>query len=352
MRLTMDVPKVSRTQRIAMALVATCALLGGAMTAAALSFDVTPQDGAAGAGQEKVYKVGDGVTPPVLVHAVDAEFTKKGEGCQVSGRLCGLAVVDAHGMPRTSIRYEAGHGAWTRRPSKLCVNISSNRQTRRQTRGGGDQHRSELPPLLTAAWAVAVARRRFRHRRLIAWGRDERCDCGVVCEGAALWIVCRSGGGGGRGAGRGRGGGAAPDCEGAGERHALWQHGRSAVHPRCGWRRAARRWDAGVLRRVASAVRHLCGARGDECGAVCAAAGRSGCVDRGGNCKSGDVIMGGAPDAGAVSCGRECADTGRDRRGGTACSADCEAAGCAAGGGSGKKSARRWRLRRNWARMR
>jgi bla regulator protein blaR1 len=104
MRLTMDLPKVTRARKIAMAVVASCALLGGAATAAALSFDVTPQDGAITApAHEKVYKVGDGVTPPVLTHAVDAEFPdarrkagKKGlEGVSVVG-----LVVDSKGAPR------------------------------------------------------------------------------------------------------------------------------------------------------------------------------------------------------------------------------------------------------------
>jgi TonB family protein len=102
MRLTMDLPTVTKARKIAMAVVAGCALLGGAATAAALSFDVTPQEGAAPV-HEKVYKVGDGVTPPVLVHAVDAEFPdarrkagKKGlQGVSVVG-----LVVDSKGAPR------------------------------------------------------------------------------------------------------------------------------------------------------------------------------------------------------------------------------------------------------------
>jgi TonB family protein len=100
MRLTMDVPKVSRTQRIAMAVVAACALLGGAATAAALSFDVTPQDSAAAPGHEKVYKIGGDVTPPVLVHSVDAEFTKKAKDAKYQGVSVVSLVVDSHGMPR------------------------------------------------------------------------------------------------------------------------------------------------------------------------------------------------------------------------------------------------------------
>jgi TonB family protein len=102
MRLTMDTPKASKTQKIAMAVVATCALLGGAATAAALSFDVTPpQDAAKSAtAHEKVYKVGDGVTPPVLTYSVDAEFTKKAKDAKHQGVSVVSLVVDADGMPR------------------------------------------------------------------------------------------------------------------------------------------------------------------------------------------------------------------------------------------------------------
>jgi TonB family protein len=103
MRLTIDLPKVSRARKIAMAVVATCALLGGAMTATALSFDVTPQDGATAAGHEKVYQIGGDVTAPVLTYSVDAEFPdarrkagKKGsQGVSVVGM-----VVDSKGVPR------------------------------------------------------------------------------------------------------------------------------------------------------------------------------------------------------------------------------------------------------------
>jgi TonB family protein len=100
MRLTMDLPKASRMQRIAMAVVTACALLGGAATAAALSFDVTPQDSAAAPGHEKVYKVGNGVTPPVLTYSVDAEFTKKAKDAKYQGVSVVSCVVDADGMPR------------------------------------------------------------------------------------------------------------------------------------------------------------------------------------------------------------------------------------------------------------
>jgi TonB family protein len=102
MRLTMDLPKVTRARKIAMAVVASCALLGGAVTAAALSFDVTTQDGAAATAplHEKVYKVGGDVTPPVLTYSVDAQFTKKAKDAKYQGVSVVSLVVDSHGMPR------------------------------------------------------------------------------------------------------------------------------------------------------------------------------------------------------------------------------------------------------------
>jgi TonB family protein len=100
MRLTMDMPKVSRMQRVAMVALASCALLGGAATAAALSFDVMPQDSAAAPTQMKVYKIGDGVTPPVLTHSVDAEFTQKAKLAKHEGVSVVSCVVDSDGMPQ------------------------------------------------------------------------------------------------------------------------------------------------------------------------------------------------------------------------------------------------------------
>jgi len=102
MRLTMDLPKVTRARKVAMAVMATCALLGGAATATALSFDVTPQDGATANApvHEKVYKIGGDVTPPVLTHSVDAEFTKKAKDAKYQGVSVVSLVVDSHGMPR------------------------------------------------------------------------------------------------------------------------------------------------------------------------------------------------------------------------------------------------------------
>jgi TonB family protein len=103
MRLTMDVPKVTRTRRIAMAALTACALLGGAATAMALSFDLTPQDSAASPSQEKVYEVGDGVTPPALTYSVDAEFPKAqrkaGKKAMQGVSVVGL-IVDSKGRPQ------------------------------------------------------------------------------------------------------------------------------------------------------------------------------------------------------------------------------------------------------------
>jgi len=102
MRLTTDLPAVSRTRRIAMAVVAACALLGGAATAAALSFDVMPPEDAATSApaREKVYKVGGDVTAPLLTYSVDAEFTKKAKDAKYQGVSVVSCVVDADGMPR------------------------------------------------------------------------------------------------------------------------------------------------------------------------------------------------------------------------------------------------------------
>ncbi|HEX4310888.1 MAG TPA: TonB family protein [Acidobacteriaceae bacterium] len=106
MRLTTDLPTVSRTRKIAMAAVAACALLVGAGTAMALSFDVTPQDGAAaGTAQEKVYKIGGDVSAPVLTHAVDATFPKNAGRKTRKAGWHGVSVisliVNSKGMPES-----------------------------------------------------------------------------------------------------------------------------------------------------------------------------------------------------------------------------------------------------------
>jgi TonB family protein len=100
MRLTMDVPKVTRARRIAMATLAACALLGGAATAAALSFDVTRDAATAGTAPEKVYHVGNGVTPPLLTYSVDAEFTQKAKQAKHEGVSVVQCIVDTRGMPQ------------------------------------------------------------------------------------------------------------------------------------------------------------------------------------------------------------------------------------------------------------
>jgi TonB family protein len=94
MRLTMDLPKMSRVRKVAMAVVTTIALVGGVATAAALSVDVAPQS------KETIYHVGNGVTPPVLTHSVDAEFSKKAKDAKYQGVSVVSLVVDAHGMPQ------------------------------------------------------------------------------------------------------------------------------------------------------------------------------------------------------------------------------------------------------------
>src|ERR1700756_4577462 len=77
-------------------------MLGGAATAAPLSFDVTlPEDAATSApAHEKVYKVGGDVTAPVLTYSVDAEFTKKAKDAKYQGVSVVACVVDSKGMPR------------------------------------------------------------------------------------------------------------------------------------------------------------------------------------------------------------------------------------------------------------
>jgi TonB family protein len=98
MRLTMDVPKMSRMRKAAMTTVAACALLGGGWTAIAMAvpLDLTPQ----AATHQKVYKVGGDVKPPVLVHSVDAEFSKKAKDAKFQGVSIVSCIVDANGLPR------------------------------------------------------------------------------------------------------------------------------------------------------------------------------------------------------------------------------------------------------------
>jgi TonB family protein len=100
MRLTMDVPKVSQIQKIAITIVISCALMGGAAAAMALPMDVTSQDGAAGSAHEKVYKIGNGATPPVLTHSVDATYpqSERSKGKANVVVVCEL-VVNSKGRP-------------------------------------------------------------------------------------------------------------------------------------------------------------------------------------------------------------------------------------------------------------
>jgi TonB family protein len=94
--------QVSKMRRAVMVALAASILLGGAVTVAALSFDVSPQDGAAAdkATTEKVYKVGGDVTPPKLVHSVSVIFpdSERGRDKRSVTVLCKL-VVTAQGLP-------------------------------------------------------------------------------------------------------------------------------------------------------------------------------------------------------------------------------------------------------------
>ena len=92
---------MSRTRKLAMTAVATGALLAGVLSAAALPFDVMPQKSvAAQAEQAKVYKVGGDVTPPVLTHSVDAEYSKKAKDAHYQGVSVVSCVVGMDGLPR------------------------------------------------------------------------------------------------------------------------------------------------------------------------------------------------------------------------------------------------------------
>lgn len=100
MRLTRDVPAVSRMRKIGMATVAACALLGASMTAVALPLDV--------AMQEKVYKPGGDVKPPVLTYSVDAVYPKNHKEKKNTIVVCSL-VVSPEGLP-TNIKVKRSAG--------------------------------------------------------------------------------------------------------------------------------------------------------------------------------------------------------------------------------------------------
>jgi beta-lactamase regulating signal transducer with metallopeptidase domain len=94
MRLTTDLPKISRIERIAVVTLVACTLASGALGATAVAFDVSPQT------KETVYTVGPGVSAPVLSYSVDAAFPpsqRKGKSDGVS--IVGL-IVDSNGMPQ------------------------------------------------------------------------------------------------------------------------------------------------------------------------------------------------------------------------------------------------------------
>jgi TonB family protein len=98
----MDLTQVSKMRKAVMVALTASTLLGGAVTVAALSFDMPLQDGAAAANatKEKVYKIGGDVTPPKLVHSVSAVYpdSERGKGKRSVTVLCKL-VVTAQGLP-------------------------------------------------------------------------------------------------------------------------------------------------------------------------------------------------------------------------------------------------------------
>ena len=101
MRLTTDLPGVSRGRKFAMAAITTGVLLGGALSAVAVPFDLMPQGAAAA--QEKVYEVGGAVSAPRLTYSVDAEFPdaeRKAGKKGLQGVTVLKLIVDSKGMPR------------------------------------------------------------------------------------------------------------------------------------------------------------------------------------------------------------------------------------------------------------
>ena len=99
MRLTTDRPKLSNVRKTLLTATAACALLGGAVTATATGFDVSPQSGNLQS-KETIYHVGPGVTPPVLVYAIDAQFTNKARHAKYQGVSVVSLIVDTQGMPQ------------------------------------------------------------------------------------------------------------------------------------------------------------------------------------------------------------------------------------------------------------
>jgi hypothetical protein len=97
---------------------------GGSINAVEDGSDVKPQK------KEKVYHIGNGVTPPVLTYSVDAEFTNRAKDAKHQGVSIVSCVVEADGMPRrvhTSVSWAWG---WTRRLWKPFDNTSSSHRRR------------------------------------------------------------------------------------------------------------------------------------------------------------------------------------------------------------------------------
>ncbi|HEY3989479.1 MAG TPA: M56 family metallopeptidase [Acidobacteriaceae bacterium] len=101
MRLTVDVPKVSRARKIAMVTVTATVLLGGASASAAISTDIVPLDGAAARPtREKVYNVGGDVTTALVLNDVPLPLYPTGERYKpgnLHAKTILEGVIDSHG---------------------------------------------------------------------------------------------------------------------------------------------------------------------------------------------------------------------------------------------------------------
>jgi hypothetical protein len=81
--------------------------------------------GGAGGG---LYRVGGGVSAPVALNNVEAEFSDEARRAKYQGVCIISLIVDAQGNPQTRAWYERWVWAWTKRPWKPSVNTGSSRQ--------------------------------------------------------------------------------------------------------------------------------------------------------------------------------------------------------------------------------
>ena len=96
-----------------------------------------------------LYHVGGGVSPPVLIYSVDAEFSDEARRAKYQGVSVVSLIVDAHGHAAADPGgAQAGHGAGREgRRSRPPVQIQT-LHVPGQTRPRGNHHRSQLPYLL------------------------------------------------------------------------------------------------------------------------------------------------------------------------------------------------------------